>query len=69
MKNSIPFLSLHVIQYAQVNKTLIFSDTANDTNLVIRTAAEVQCACDFMTQVNQVFKLKARDDKIYTCFV
>lgn len=30
---------------------------------------EVQCACDFMTQVNQVFKLKARDDEIYTCFV
>lgn len=26
--------------------------------------SEVQCACDFMTQVNQVFKLKARDDKI-----
>lgn len=29
MKNSILFLSLHVIQYAQVNN---FSDTANDTN-------------------------------------
>lgn len=54
--------SLHFILYAQVNNTLIFSDTANYTKL-----SEVQCTCDFLTQVMQV--VKAWDNYDYTCFV